>query len=177
VAETEYDFGSEMRGYRRDAVDRALQELRRELIAANTGRADSVKELTRLHAVVDDLQAELDEVGRPTYTGLGSKLEQTLRLAEEQSMRLISEADLEAEKVRTSAQRASQQLHAEATQRSEQLLTDATARANQLIDTAASEAENTLARARVEADSLVTEATRDAAATRGAAATEGAEAR
>ena len=50
---------------------------------------------------LDDLQAELDETGSPTYAGLGTKLENTLRVAEEQSTRLISQADIDAEKLRT----------------------------------------------------------------------------
>ena len=51
MADTEYDFGTEMRGYKKDEVDRALQQLRSELIKANTDRAEAAKEVARLLAV------------------------------------------------------------------------------------------------------------------------------
>ena len=87
-------FTTAMRGYNRDEVDSAIQDLRRELIKANTDKAESAKEIKRLSATVDDLQAEIEETGSPTYSGLGSKLENILRVAEEQSTRLISQADI-----------------------------------------------------------------------------------
>ena len=88
MAADDTDFGTEMRGYKKDEVDRAIQQLRGELIKANTDRAESAKEVKRLLAVNEDLQAELDETGSPTYAGLGTKLENMLRVAEEQSTRL-----------------------------------------------------------------------------------------
>ncbi|MCA1943497.1 MAG: DivIVA domain-containing protein, partial [Yonghaparkia sp.] len=160
MAETEYDFGTEMRGYKREEVDRALQEIRRELIKSNTDRAETAKEVARLQAVVDDLQAELDEVGRPTYSGLGTKLEQTLRVAEEQSTRLISQADIDAERLRAAAQTEAQRLQAETAERTQRMVDEAAERSRHLTDTAAREAEGTIARARQEADDLVQEAVR-----------------
>lgn len=67
-------FSTAMRGYNREEVDNAIQDLRRELIKANSDKADNAKELKRLSAMVADLQAELDETGSPTYSGLGTKL-------------------------------------------------------------------------------------------------------
>ena len=78
------EFGTELRGYRKEEVEKALQSLKRDLIKANADRAESAKEVKRLLAVNEDLQAELDETGSPTYSGLGTKLENTLRVAEEQ---------------------------------------------------------------------------------------------
>ncbi|MDZ4046133.1 MAG: DivIVA domain-containing protein, partial [Rhodoglobus sp.] len=101
MAAGDTEFSTEMRGYRKDEVDAAIQELRRELIKANTDRAEAAKEVKRLLAVNEDLQAELDETGSPTYSGLGTKLENTLRVAEEQSTRLIAQADIDAEKLRS----------------------------------------------------------------------------
>ena len=77
------DFGTELRGYRKEDVDHAIADLRRELIQANHERAEAAKEIKRVTAVAEDLQAELDETGTPTYAGLGTKLESTLRVAEE----------------------------------------------------------------------------------------------
>ena len=60
-------FGTELRGYKKDEVDQALGELRRDLIKANQAKTDLSKDVKRLQAVTDDLQAELDEwADRPT---------------------------------------------------------------------------------------------------------------
>src|SRR5690606_31520680 len=97
-------FSTVMRGYNREEVDSAIQDLRREVIKANTDKAESAKEIKRLTAIVSDLQSEIEETGSPTYSGLGTKLENTLRVAEEQSTRLISQADIDAEKLRSTVQ-------------------------------------------------------------------------
>jgi cell division septum initiation protein DivIVA len=100
VAADDTGFTTELRGYKKDEVDQTLASLRRDLIKANSDRSDALKEVKRLQALSEDLQAELDEVGSPTYAGLGTKLENTLRVAEEQSTRLIAHDDFDAEKVR-----------------------------------------------------------------------------
>ena len=85
-----------------DEVDKVVGDLRDDLVKTNADKSEQAKEIKRLQAVAEDLQAELDEVGSPTYSGLGTKLENTLRVAEEQSPRLISQADIDAEKLRAS---------------------------------------------------------------------------
>ena len=100
MASEDTGFSTELRGYRKDEVDSVVSELRRDLLKATTEKNDQTKEIKRLQAVAEDLQAELDEVGSPTYSGLGTKLESTLRVAEEQSTRLISQADIDAERLR-----------------------------------------------------------------------------
>src|SRR3954466_10543259 len=114
-----------MRGYKKDAVDAAIQELRRELIKANADRAEALKEAKRIAAVAEDLQAELDETGTPTYSGLGSKLENTLRVAEEQATRLISHADIDAERLRSAIQGEAQRVSVESTEAAQRILNDA----------------------------------------------------
>ncbi|MDQ1556839.1 MAG: hypothetical protein QOI02_1841, partial [Actinomycetota bacterium] len=57
MASDETEFGTEMRGYKKEEVDRAIQELRRELIKSNADRAEAAKEARRLAAVAEDLQA------------------------------------------------------------------------------------------------------------------------
>lgn len=103
MANDEAEFGTELRGYRRDEVERSLNDLRRELIKSNNDRADAAKEIRLLQARVSELQGELDEAGTPTYSGLGTRLESTLRVAEEQSTRLISQADIDAQRLRASS--------------------------------------------------------------------------
>ena len=97
-------FSTALRGYNREEVDSAIKDLRRELIKANADKAENAKEIKRLGSMAADMQAELDELGSPTYAGLGTKLENVLRVAEEQSTRLIGQADIDAEKLRSSVQ-------------------------------------------------------------------------
>jgi len=85
VAIDEADFTQVFRGYDKEEVDRAIQGLRRDLIQANSQGTEANKEIKRLTAHIDDLNAEIEEVGSPTFSGLGTKLENTLRVAEEQS--------------------------------------------------------------------------------------------
>src|SRR5690606_1681950 len=152
-----------MRGYNREEVDSALQDLRRELIKANADKAEATKELKRLKATVDDLQAELDETGSPTYSGLGTKLENTLRIAEEQSTRLVSQADIDAEKLRSSVQAEVQALRGEAAEAADRLIADASARADKMVADARTDADELVARARTESETLTQDALREAA--------------
>jgi cell division septum initiation protein DivIVA len=122
VAADETEFGTELRGYRKDDVDRALSDLRRELIKANADRAEMAGSVKHLQTRLDDLQTELEEAGTPTYAGLGSKLEQTLRLAEEQATALVSKADIDAEELRSSSTGEARRLLADARERADALL-------------------------------------------------------
>jgi DivIVA domain-containing protein len=177
VATDDEAFSTAMRGYNREEVDNAIQDLRRELIKANSDKAESAKELKRLGAMVADLQAELDETGSPTYSGLGTKLENVLRVAEEQSTRLISQADIDAEKLRNSVQGEVNALRVEAMESADRIVAEATAKAAELLDAARSEADDLLAESRAKAAAAEQDALREAASIRGAVATEAAEAR
>src|SRR5947209_1558222 len=123
-----------MRGYNRDEVDRAMQELRRELIKANSGLAEAQREVRRLSTRVDELDTDLEEVGSPTYSGLGHRLESLLRLAEEQSTRVIAGADIDAERLRTTTQADVDRLRIEAAELAERILGDARERAGPVPD-------------------------------------------
>lgn len=85
----DWEFPQAFRGYDKDAVDKALQELRREVIQANAQAAEATKEVGRLTAELNELRSELEESSLPSYAGLGRKLELVLRNAEEESTRLI----------------------------------------------------------------------------------------
>ncbi|HEY8885560.1 MAG TPA: DivIVA domain-containing protein, partial [Chloroflexota bacterium] len=125
MATDDETFSTAMRGYNRDEVDSAIQDLRRELIKANHDKAEAAKELKRLGATVEDLQAEIEETGSPTYSGLGTKLENTLRVAEEQSTRLISQADIDAERLRSGVQAEVNRLRVESMENAEKVVSDA----------------------------------------------------
>ena len=177
MAADDTTFGTEMRGYKKDEVDKSLQQLRAELIKANAGRSDSAKEVKRLLAVNEDLQAELDESGSPTYAGLGTKLENTLRVAEEQSTRLISQADIDAEKLRNTTAAEVAKLKADAQDENTRATGVAAEAAATLLAEARAEADSLVSSARADADAMMQDAMREAGAIRGAVATEAAELR
>ncbi|MCB1282142.1 MAG: DivIVA domain-containing protein, partial [Salinibacterium sp.] len=144
-------FSTAMRGYNREEVDSALQDLRRALNKANSDKAENAKEIKRLGAMVADLQAEIDEIGRPTYTGLGTRLENVLRVAEEQSTRLISQADIDAEKLRSSVQGEVSALKVAAMEEADRIVAEAKAKAVDMVDSARKEAEGLLERSSAQA--------------------------
>ena len=149
MATDESNFTQVFRGYDKDEVDQALQELRRELIKSNTQSAESAKEIKRLQARIEDLNAEIEEVGSPTYSGLGTKLENTLRVAEEQSTRLIAQADIDAEKLRAGVAAEIEKIKRAAAQQAERVLADAQARATTLLEDAQIESGELLSKTRV----------------------------
>ncbi|WP_281535243.1 DivIVA domain-containing protein [Cryobacterium breve] len=175
MAIDEADFTQVFRGYDKEEVDRAIQGLRRDLIQANSQGTEANKEIKRLTAHIDDLNAEIEEVGSPTFSGLGTKLENTLRVAEEQSTRVIAQADIDAERLRASAASEVDTLRREATERADRALSDATVKASRLLDDARAEADDLLARAHDDYTTVTGDAVQEAAAIRGAVATEAAE--
>ena len=177
MANDEADFTQVFRGYDREEVDKTLQGLRRDLMQANTSSTEAKKEIKRLSTQIDDLNAEIEEVGSPTFSGLGTKLENTLRVAEEQSTRVIAQADIDAERLRASAASEVQTLLREAKERTDRALSDATVKAGRILDDAVAEADDLLARAHDDSTTLTQDAVHEAAAIRGAGATEAAELR
>ena len=177
MAADDAGFTTELRGYKKDEVDQTVGALRRDLIKANSDRTEALKEVKRLQALAEDLQAELDEVGSPTYAGLGTKLENTLRVAEEQSTRLIAQADIDAEKLRASVQQEVDAQRSDAAETAERLVEDAQAQADRILTGAREEADAIVSRATADAEATTQEAMREAAAIRGAVATEVAETR
>ena len=159
----ESGFTTAMRGYNREEVDRALQELRREVITANGALAEAQREVRRLSARVDELDGELEEVGSPTYSGLGHRLESLLRLAEEQSTRVIAQADIDAERLRSSTQADVDRQRVEAADLAERLLGDARDQSESLLATARAEADDLADRADQHAAATTEDALREAA--------------
>ena len=125
MSDDEADFTQVFRGYDKDEVAKAIQSLRRELIQANTQNAEAAREVKRLATRIDDLNAEIEEVGNPTFSGLGTKLENTLRVAEEQSTRVIAQADIDAEKLRAATNDDVELLRQNAVEQTERTLSDA----------------------------------------------------
>src|ERR671932_389692 len=90
------DFATAIRGYDKHQVNEHLQRLSTELQQTHAGKAEAEQRLTdaqhRLRAVEQQLsglqqqlrsqQKQLQENQRPTLTGIGTSIEQLLRLAD-----------------------------------------------------------------------------------------------
>jgi len=158
MAVDDSEFQTELRGYKRSEVDEIINELRTELIQASKDRQSALEELKVATETLAALQASSGEAASPTYAGLGGRLEAVLRIAEEQSTRIIGQADIDAEKLRASAQTEAQRLQAETARIAEQERVKAeaaaTAKANAEIAAARQvdqEARNKAAREALEA--------------------------
>src|ERR1700738_3250219 len=72
------DFAKVMRGYDPHQVDEHIRQLANEVRRHSEDAGAGRRELT-------DAQRQIQEQERPTYSGLGARIEQLLRLAEEQA--------------------------------------------------------------------------------------------
>jgi hypothetical protein len=161
-----------MRGYAREEVDKAIANLRREIIAATTERNELATELARLGGKKGLSQGDV-----PTYSGLGTKLEMVLRTSEEQATILISKADIQAQRTISDARIEADQIISEATSRAESLVAAAEEKARYETSAARIDAENITAIAEKDVETLRAEAIRETNRVRGNAATEAASAR
>ncbi|MEY3662519.1 MAG: hypothetical protein RI919_35 [Actinomycetota bacterium] len=134
------NFSTEMRGYKKDEVDRVLSELRAELEHVREYNFNAASELDTLRAEVAALKKKKDSA--PGYAELGAQFEQTLRLAEEQAKKMATDAAQDAIRVRETAKAESEQL---------------TRKAQQKADAIISEAEAKVAEAKIQAESLSAE--------------------
>ncbi len=171
------EFTTELRGYKRSEVDEALGELRGELIKANKDRARAFEDLKKAQEELAGLSATARESSSPSYSGLGGRLEATLRIAEEQATRIISQADIDADLIHDRAKRESEELLQQARQDAKRLVDDATSQATATLTEAQTTAEAMLADATEEAERTKQEAVEDAATIRGQVSTEAAKMR
>ncbi len=134
------NFSLEMRGYKRDEVDRVLAELRAELEHVRDYNYTASAELEQVKNELETLKRK--KTATPGYAELGAQFEQTLRLAEEQAKKLVSDAGQDAIRIRETAKAESEQVTRKAQQKADQLV---------------KEAEAKLAEAKLEAERLSTE--------------------
>lgn len=177
MANTEQEFTTELRGYKRSEVDEVINDLRAELIKASKDRGNLLDEVSALKEHLAALEATTGESFPPSYSGLGSRLEAVLRIAEEQSTRIIGQADIDAERMIGNAKLEAQSLVEAAEREAERLTTDAANRAANTVDGAQAQAEKLVHDATEEAQRLTDEAVAEASAIRGAVATEAAKMR
>ena len=177
MANTEQEFTTELRGYKRSEVDEVINDLRAELIQASKDRGNLLDELSALKEHVAAVEASTGESLSPSYSGLGSRLEAVLRIAEEQSTRIIGQADIDSERMISTAKLEAQSVVESAEREAERVITDAANRASNTLEGAQAKAEQLVQAATEEAQRLTTEAVEEASAIRGAVATEAAKMR
>ena len=102
------------RGYDRVAVDARIVELERKLADARHQVEAADAKALQTAGELSEAHRQLREAERPTYTGLGSRIEQLLRSAEEQSSEVISQANAQAADALARAKLAAGQLRARA---------------------------------------------------------------
>ena len=95
--ESSEEFAITMRGYDRTQVDQRIKALSRQLGDAKREVASLDQRAMTLAGELADAQRRLREADKPTYAGLGSRIEQLLRSAEEQSTSVLSKANAEAD--------------------------------------------------------------------------------
>ena len=171
------DFGTELRGYKRSDVDNVLNDLRGEIIKAAKDRQNSLEEISQLKEQLGGIGLGEDGVLAPSYAGLGGRLESILRIAEEQSTRVIASADIDAERIIAGAKLEAARISEVAGQELDaHNLEIENSRANTL-DSATVHAQKLVADAIEEAARLRKDAIDEASAIRGTVATEAAKQR
>jgi cell division septum initiation protein DivIVA len=100
------DFTIVLRGYERTQVDMFIERLHARIdeltdatSKAKTGTTDARDRINELERKVADQAKQLEERAQPTLSGLGTRVEQLLRLADEQAKEHRGESKREAEKL------------------------------------------------------------------------------
>ena len=166
------EFPRVFRGYDPEYVDRTILRLRRELLGLKTEVDRVAIANSELTEEVASLRGELDQVGRPTFAGLGHTLENTLRTAEEQAARLASKAQADAYNARMTTERERERAMESAQESARQLIKAAETRAEHLLQDALTRSATIVENAERKARTLLDDATRDAADARRASTTE-----
>ena len=161
-----------MRGYERDAVDRSILELRKELIQVSGQSAQLANELKDAQAQLDAANAALTEAADPTYSGVGAKAALILSTAEDQAIKLTQDAQRDVERSRKTLNDEIENLRGEAKGYYDSLVAEAQRRADRILAAARGDYEDLLSKARSDAARLSEESLRDAGAIRGAISTE-----
>ena len=90
------EFATVMRGYDRHQVDEHIRQIEAEVRTHREQTTTLKRELSEAHR-------QIGEQERPTYSGLGARIEQLLRLAEEQATELVQAARSEANEIKAAA--------------------------------------------------------------------------
>ena len=124
MAEDQTAFPVVMRGYDRAQVDQHLHSLEKKLGEARA-QVESMDAATmQMSGQLSEAQAQVREAERPSYAGLGSRIEQLLRSAEEQSSDVVSQANAHAKDVVGRATATAEQLTSQAENEAAELLSN-----------------------------------------------------
>ena len=142
------EFSRVMRGYDPTQVNNALERLD-ETVRKHKDQAQALqRELAEAHR-------QLQEQERPTYSGLGSRIEQLLRLAEEQATEIVQEAKAAANEMNAAAKVEAAEARASAENEAAELRAVAKRETDDQRSSAEREAESIRTKAGREADELV----------------------
>ncbi|HST84691.1 MAG TPA: hypothetical protein VLL08_23335, partial [Kineosporiaceae bacterium] len=145
-----------MRGFDRAQVEERIGALESSLRDARARVEELDTRALKLSGEVAEAHRQLREVERPSYSGLGSRIEQLLRLAEEQASDVIAaatkdaeeavaQARVEAAQYRAAAQNEAAETTATAQRETSDLRRNATTEAEEIVATATRKAEEMLA--------------------------------
>jgi len=162
------DFTIVLRGYERTQVDMFIERLRARIdeltnaaTKAKTGTTDARDRINELERKVAEQAKQLDEAAQPTLSGLGTRVEQLLRLAEEQANEHRDESKREAEKLIAAAHLESKEVVEKARAVATAVKTAAEREAKASRDSAEREANEGRAAAKREAEGMRGEAERE----------------
>ncbi len=172
MLQNDSEFTRVLRGYDPAEVEKTIQRLRRELLALKTDHDEQVATIASLTSELESTQINAEQLGRPTFSGLGAKLASTLSIAEEQSARLVARAEADAHSILVAANRDADQVRVEANTDARHIREAADAAATETMTDANNRAQLLLEEAKHDADVLRRDAEDAARAIRGASATE-----
>src|SRR6476469_2497435 len=141
------EFATVMRGYDRHQVDEHIRSIETEARQHRDQVQAMRRELTEAHR-------QIQEQERPTYSGLGARIEQLLRLAEEQATELVQAARSEANELKAAAKVDAAEHRATAENEAAELRATAQREGEDMRNMAEREAEEVRTGARREADEL-----------------------
>jgi cell division septum initiation protein DivIVA len=165
-------FDLALRGYERRQVEDYLANLEAEIATLRHGRDVAADRVAMLEQRLEELHVELQTAQRqvaefePSYAGLGARVENILRLAEEEAIALRADASATGDRIRAGAEDDAKRSRGEADREAQDIVTAAEREAGQRRAAALAEAEGARA-----------DAAKDAAAVRAEASSELEEAR
>jgi cell division septum initiation protein DivIVA len=165
-------FDLALRGYERSQVESYLANIEAENATLRHGRDVAADRVAMLEQRLEELHVELQTAQRqvaefePSYAGLGARVENILRLAEEEAVALRADASATGDRIRATAEDDAKRIRSDADREAKDIVTAAEREAGQRRSAALAEAEGARA-----------DAAKDAAAVRAEAASELEEAR
>ena len=112
------EFVTAMRGYDRHQVDEHIRQIQAEV-------RQHREQAQAMHRELSEARRQFHEQERPAYTGLGARIEQLLRLAEEQATEVIQAARSEANEIKATAKVNASELRAGAENEASELRANA----------------------------------------------------